>query len=186
MLALMDFPSRMGSVKTDAQGKFTLPHLPQGPEQLRISVKGYAPKAMDDLDLTEPPESPIRVVMNRGGTIRGLVFDGNGKRVAGRAVHLQNGFYGSEYKRGRLAAATTNETGFFQAENLKEQQAWIATGDEWRGTGVVRRTVLPRNGESSRFGSAAGLPPGERSTSTGSQSQTLNCCLPVRAPTRES
>ena len=73
-----------GSTTTDPDGRFLLAHLPRGPETLRVTSEGHAAAEVTDLDLATRPDNPLTITMHTGGTIRGLAFDGNGKRIAGR------------------------------------------------------------------------------------------------------
>ena len=142
-----DFVSNEGAVTTDSDGRFRFPNLSAGNEMLRVEREGYAATTIDKLDLSKPLSQPLRVILSKGGTIRGLVFDANGKRVGGRVLHFQNGQHGGDYEKGRLAKLQSDDRGFFQVVNLPSRLIYITCGDEWQTPGVARRTVLPQTGK---------------------------------------
>ncbi len=142
-----DYVSDVGSVVSDELGHFTFPHLAKGKDELKASLPGYCFTKVKGLDLADRGDEPLKITMNRGGTIRGLVFDGDGKPAPGKVLIFQDRYYGSEYERGRFAATTSDSKGYYQVDNLPLQQVHIVCGDEWIGTGVVRKTVLPQNGK---------------------------------------
>lgn len=151
-----DFASEEGSVRTGADGRFRLHHLPVGKETLLVSREGFGVAKVTDLDLATRPNEPVRITLTEGGTIRGLVFNSRGKRAAGKVLHFQDGNHGGDYTRGRFATTATDNNGFFQVHNLPIQPISIVCEDEWRGNQIVRQTVLPRLGErvTVKFGGA--------------------------------
>ena len=142
-----DYVSDVGSVLSDKQGRFTFPHFARGQDELKASLPGYCFTKVEDFNVDNHVGEPLKITMNRGGTIRGLVFDGDGNPAPGKVLIFQDRHYGSDYERGRLAATTSDSKGFYKVDNLPLQNVHIVCGDEWNGLGVVRKTVFSQNGK---------------------------------------
>lgn len=139
--------SEPGSVATGPDGKFVFHNLARGKETLQVSCQDFCDTKVDNLDLATRLNEPLKIVMKQGGTIRGLVYDGAGKPASGIVLHFQDSFHGGNYERGRLGSAVSDSRGYYQVDHLPLQQVYITCGDEWKGTGVIRQSVLPQNGK---------------------------------------
>lgn len=143
---MRDFQSDEGAVYSDDNGEFLIPNLATEPDALKVTKKGYCFTRLEQVNVKDYTEKPLRIRLTEGGEIRGLVFDGKGNPVVGAVLHFQDGFHGSDYERGNHASTTTDTKGFYRVRNLPEQPIYITCGDEWNGSGVVRRTVVPKDG----------------------------------------
>ena len=139
--------SDFGSIKTDADGRFEFPNLASAPERFKISKENYCPTVTEPYDLkAHDPTFPLKLTLTVGGTIRGLVYEAAGKRAAGKRMRFENRTNGRYFDERFISTATDNN-GFYQAQHLPDQLVQITCGDESRDSGVVRQTVLPRNGK---------------------------------------
>lgn len=155
------FEGDAGAVKTDWLGRFTLPHLAAGQETLKFVHPDYAPLIVPHLPVTDGQTTEVAPAsLHVGGTIEGVIYDGDGKPSAGSTLHLQDDFGyggGGDEEAGRLAVASTDDNGHFRIEHLPTQLIYVNVGDQWRQQGVVRRSVRPLDAKVTRldFGGTA-------------------------------
>jgi beta-lactamase regulating signal transducer with metallopeptidase domain/protocatechuate 3,4-dioxygenase beta subunit len=132
------------------EGRFQFDDLNPGKETLRAVHPDYAFRAIEDLDLkADGKPSPLTIVMRRGGTVRGHVFDEFGRPAAGVPLHFQdrNSYVGGEWEnKGRFATVLTDQSGYYEASHLPDELIYIRREQEWESLGVVRQTVLPPAG----------------------------------------
>lgn len=148
------FVSEDGAVET-AGGTFTLQNLPAGIETLKVTHPDYAFRIVEDIRVDEGGKvEGIEVVLTEGGTVEGYVYDDQGVPQAGEVIYFQDqsGYGGSgDEEAGRLATAVTDANGFYRVAHLPPQLYYAKRANEWRSLGVVRRTVVPRNGKVTRL-----------------------------------
>lgn len=130
-------------------GLFTLENLPAGSETLYVTHPDFSESLVKNIDIISNTVTPLRITLTKGGTIRGQVFDENGK--PGNDVRLRfqdrNGYGGTDDElAGRLAFAVTDSEGRYEVQRLPEQLVYISRADEWTDLGVVRQTVKVQNG----------------------------------------
>ena len=155
------FEGDAGAVKTDSQGRFTLPRLAAGRETLKLVHPDYAPLIVSQLAVTDGKTTDVAPAsLHFGGTIEGVVYDGDGKPSPGVPLQLQDEYGysgGGDEEAGRLASASTDENGHFRVEHLPTQLIYVNVGERWSRHGVVRRVIRPLDAKVTRldFGGAA-------------------------------
>jgi protocatechuate 3,4-dioxygenase beta subunit len=143
------FVSEEGAVET-TNGEFTLEHLAMGRESLRVVHPDYCFAIVKDLTVKEGVNELPPIVLTRGATVTGLVFDAAGQPEPNVTINFQtdSAYSGQESERaGRLATAVTDRRGRYTAQKLPEPLCYATRSDERSSNGVVRRTILPTNGK---------------------------------------
>jgi protocatechuate 3,4-dioxygenase beta subunit len=144
------FVSQEGAVET-IEGVFTLKNLPAGTETLKITHPDYAFRIVEDVKVAEGTAvADTEIVLTAGGTVEGCVYDEKNMPRAGEVLYFQDtdGYGGLDSEAaGQLGSAVTDANGFYRITHLPRQLCYVRRADEWRTLGVVRRTVVPRNGE---------------------------------------
>jgi hypothetical protein len=132
-------------------GRFSFEHLNPGQETLRVLHRDYAFVEVKDLELkagTQP--APLAITMKRGGTIRGRVFDQNGRPAAGVLLRFSNSQYNDFQGTNEFAQGVSDDAGDYHVAHLPESLVYISRGDEWNALGVVRQAALPSAGKTVR------------------------------------
>jgi protocatechuate 3,4-dioxygenase beta subunit len=146
---------RAGRVREDeisvvaADGQFRLEHLAAGPETLKVAHPDYCPTIVENVTIDAGHNALDAIVMKRGGTVRGKVYDALGRPEAGVTLHVQDrsGYSGfGDEEAGRLAVATTNRDGEYEVRRLPEKLCYVMRAEQWNDLGVVRQAILPQNG----------------------------------------
>lgn len=145
-------------IKTVA-GKFILANLLPPGDSLKVIHPDYAPSRDLFVKFSEGEQPELmRIVLKRGGTIRGRVYDESSKPVAGATVEVQENlthYHDEEARRRNLfARVTTDSEGNFEAKHLPEQQVFVCRiHDEdsrferiSKSLGVMHQTVRVMNG----------------------------------------
>ena len=154
------FEGEAGAVVTDEQGRFKLPHLAGGDETIKIVHHDFAPEVVKDLKIVDAKTADAgTITMKLGGNVEGVVYDEAGKPAPGIVLQFQDesGYSGGDDEiAGRLATATTDESGHYRAEHLPSEVIWVNLADRWEHGGCVRRVVRPLDGKTSKldFGGA--------------------------------
>ncbi|MHC4704141.1 MAG: hypothetical protein ACYTFQ_26570, partial [Planctomycetota bacterium] len=147
---LETFVSEEGAVET-TDGNFELKHLSAGIETLKVVHPDYSFVVVKDIEVLEGRETkPVEIVLTKGGTVEGYVYDAQGKPQANVTLYFQDasGYGGSHDERaGRLATTVTDINGFYRVEGLPEKMCLVRRSNEWESLGVVCRTFLPVNGK---------------------------------------
>ncbi|MHC4154899.1 MAG: hypothetical protein ACYST6_08265 [Planctomycetota bacterium] len=151
---LETFVAEEGAVET-VNGNFELKHLSAGTETIKVTHPDYSFVVVKDIEVLEARETkPVEIVLTKGGTAEGYVYDAEGKPQANVTLYFQDasGYGGSHDERaGRLATAVTDSNGFYRVEGLPEQMCLVRRSNEWQSLGVVCRTFLPVNGKKVRI-----------------------------------
>ena len=80
-------PFGAGQVVEHPEGRFEVPAVVAGGAQLTFEAEGYLPRTRRDLVVAEGEElTGVRVELDRGAVVRGVVQDGAGQAVAGARV----------------------------------------------------------------------------------------------------
>ena len=147
------FEGDAGSVKTDSHGRFTLLHLAAGEETLKLVHPDYAPLIVSRLMVTDGKTTDVAPASLRvGGTIEGVVYDGDGKPSPRVMLLLQDELgYDSGGLAGQLGMALTEEDGHFRVEHLPAQVVYVDIADRQPRQGVVRRVAHPFDGKTTRL-----------------------------------
>jgi RNA polymerase sigma-70 factor (ECF subfamily) len=106
-----------------------------------------------------PPEKgPVlyeKIVLPKGGTVEGHVYDWQGKPMPDVPVYLLDEPQFSHWKRNvsRLGLARTDDTGFYRIEHMPEELCYVFPKDPYRDDtlGVVLTAILPRSRRTSRL-----------------------------------
>jgi len=145
-VSFTEIPGEIG-VKA-AGGRFQIEGLAPGKDWLYTVHPNYAPTVLNNVEIrSDGRQKPLTIVMQHGGTVCGHVHDDLGRLVAGATLYFQDGLYGSDERRGRLATAITDENGYYEAKHLPSQVVYLHRVQEWETLGVVRQAVLPANGK---------------------------------------
>ena len=145
------FISEEGKVETAAEGTFELKHLAAGKESIKVIHPDYAYSTVNDIEVKEGQTTEgIEVVLNKGATIQGYVFDNQGQQQSNVTLYFQS-IYSNDEKSGRLAEVTTDENGYYQAEFLPEKMLTVRRQKTWESMGVVCRMLVPAKGKVSRI-----------------------------------
>jgi protocatechuate 3,4-dioxygenase beta subunit len=72
----------VAETRTAANGAFKTPEAPDGPRTITVVAPGFVPSTRVQIE----PRAEERIVLARGGTVRGLVTDAAGKPSAGAIV----------------------------------------------------------------------------------------------------
>jgi hypothetical protein len=142
------FASDEGAVET-VEGKFTVPQLAPGKETLKVTHPDYSFTIVEDIDVPTAGGAAPPIVLTRGGTVRGCVFDAAGRPEAGVTLVFQDDYGysgGGDEEIGRFATAVTDNNGDYEVHHLPEQLCYVSRSDVWNSWGVVRQTILPKNG----------------------------------------
>jgi hypothetical protein len=142
------FASDEGAVEA-RDGQFTISQLAPGKETLKVTHPDYCFTIVEDIDVPAAGGDVPPIVLTRGGTVRGRVFDAAGRPEAGVTLVFQDDYAyggGGDEEAGRFATAVTDRKGEYEVHHLPEQLCYVSRSDFWNSWGVVRQTILPKNG----------------------------------------
>jgi hypothetical protein len=133
------FVSEEGAVRTK-KGSFLLENLRAGRESIKVTHSDYGSAVVRDIEVVEGKTTePVEVVLAKGGTVEGYVYDMHGKPQADTKLYFQNSlsqysaFGEMDEKAWLLATAMTDSKGFYRVEHLPEQMLYV-TGELGCGT----------------------------------------------------
>jgi hypothetical protein len=135
-------------------GVFELNNITAGMESIKAIYTDYPPSIVDNIVVKEGQTTEgIKIVLSKGATVEGYVYDSAGLPQAGTALIFQNSPYynWSEEKSGQIATATTDENGYYRAEGLPEKICFVSLPKERNATGVTCRAFVPAKGKVSRY-----------------------------------
>ncbi len=144
------FASSEGSVQTQADGTYLLSNIASGVESIKVTQAGYCFATRGAISVHEGRVTKnVDVVLTKGGSIEGYVFDPQGKAEPTVTLLFQDdsGYGGSgDEEAGRFATAVTDANGFYHVDNLPEQMCYIRRANAYTTLGVAQRTVVPQDG----------------------------------------
>ena len=143
------FTGSEGAVKS-SKGVFQLALVPAGTEMLRVTHPEYCFAFSSEIAVGKENIDLKPIVLTRGGTVRGTVYDADGKPEPNVSIilHDRSGYGGTDDElAGRLATAVTDKNGEYEVRHLPSQLCNVHRAEEWNANGVVRTAVLPANGE---------------------------------------
>lgn len=150
------FVSEDGAVET-VDGFFELKNLASGNESIKVLHPDYAYSIINDIEVKEGQTTQgIEVVLNKGGTVEGYVFDAQSQPQPNVTLYFQNddGYRGiTQEKAGRLAMVTTDANGYYRVGGLPGELCYVKRQTEplSMSLGVICRTIVPANGKISRL-----------------------------------
>jgi len=107
---------REGAVKV-TDGKFTLVNLPVGTETLEITHPDHCFALSSEIEIKTDNIDLKPIVMTRGGTVEGFVYDASGQPAEGVTLYFQDrSGYGGNPQNGRFATAVTKATQYRRAQ----------------------------------------------------------------------
>lgn len=141
--------SELSGAKT-VSGSFQLDNLPKKGETLRVVHPDFAPAFFDVEALrANSPESAVRIILKRGATIRGHVYDSRGRPEPGVDLVVED--HHVPMKRiwdwSRLAVTTTDPDGAYEFQHLPDRACSVARVNRAEAPGVDRQMVLPESGQ---------------------------------------
>lgn len=140
-----------GAVRS-SQGQFELKHLSVGQEMLHIKHPDFSPLTAT-VEVRAEPGEPIKLVVKRGATVRGIVYDADGQPEPGVSLHAFGG-EGDFYSFGGeepAAVTVSNAEGAYELSHLAEGGYSIRRSDVWETAGVVAHTIQVKNGNVHRL-----------------------------------
>jgi len=142
-------PSEAGVPTTD--GRFLFEHLSPGKETLRALHPDYAFADVKDLELSSGrAPAPVTITMKRGGTVRGRVYDQNGRPAPGVPLRFRNIPHDDYRGIGELASGVSDDAGEFEVAHLPESVVYVTRANGWNALGVVSQMVFPKSGKIAR------------------------------------
>jgi protocatechuate 3,4-dioxygenase beta subunit len=143
------FVSEDGAVET-VDGAFELKYLAAGRESIKVIHPDYAYSIVNDIEVKEGQITEgIEVVLNKGATVEGCVFDTQGRPQPNVTLYIQDVYSSSDER--RLAEVTTDVNGYYRAGGLPEEPLTVRKQGEWNSMGVVCRMFVPTKGRISRL-----------------------------------
>jgi len=142
------------------KGLFTLNDIPQGTETLKITHPDYLFRIVEDIEVVAGQATEdIQVVLSKGATVEGYVYDADGKPVNKATVFFQDSsrFDYGDGDSGRYGVAVTDSKGFYSVTRIPAKMCYARRKEEWRTLGVVLQTVIPETGKMNRL-DFGGLP----------------------------
>ncbi|MGB7342780.1 MAG: carboxypeptidase regulatory-like domain-containing protein [Pirellulaceae bacterium] len=151
MPRVMDrFVTDTGS-QTTVDGKFTFDNLGNW-ETFRVDHPGYAFREIKSVKVAE--DSPVlKIELTQGATIRGQVYDQDGRPQANETLLFQDddSYGGGDREAGRFGQAVTDANGNYEIQHLPATVVYVSRSEEWESMGVVRHAVVTENGKVHRL-----------------------------------
>jgi hypothetical protein len=144
-----EFVSENGAVITK-NGEFLFPQLQPGTETIKVTHPEYTFSVVEDITVEEgQTTSDIEVVLSKGGSAEGYVYNNQGEAQANVALYFKNdvGFTTRGETRGVVATAITDSNGFYAVKGLPRQMCYVHKDEPWNSLGVVSRAFLPFRGK---------------------------------------
>ncbi|MGD1043157.1 MAG: hypothetical protein ABR913_08880 [Sedimentisphaerales bacterium] len=135
-------------------GSFVLNNLAEGRESIKAVHPDYPFSIIDNIEVKEGKITEgIKIVLRKGGTVEGYVYDSAGQPQSDITLIFQNTSYFNplEEKTGRIATATTDASGYYRVEGLSEQICYIQKQGERNAMGVACRAFVPAGGKVTRL-----------------------------------
>jgi len=130
-------------------GEFILKDLPTGSETLKVTHPMYAFTIVRDIQVIEGNTTEgIKIVLSKGATVEGYVYNANGEPEAGVVLNLENSIsYSSKdaERAGQFGTAVTDSNGFYSISCLPEMRCYVTRKNSSKSLGVVRRCEVLKN-----------------------------------------
>ena len=119
--------------ETDDTGRFELEQVPSGKLRLSASAQGWRTAELSALEVPAGGElEDLRLVLERGATVSGRVFDADGQPAAGVWVRVEEDRTGMRFS--QPASATTSGDGQYLLEGVEPGTRLIMARNEDRET----------------------------------------------------
>jgi beta-lactamase regulating signal transducer with metallopeptidase domain/uncharacterized GH25 family protein len=132
-------------------GKFTMPQLPATRGVIKVVHPDFAPAVLDTNETDSNSNlATATVVLPLGATVRGHVYDADGKPQPNAELRFQDrvGYSGfDDEKYGLLARVVSNADGYYEAHHLPAQFCYVQRDDPWKTWGTVRHAIQTANGK---------------------------------------
>ncbi|HUW21015.1 MAG TPA: sigma-70 family RNA polymerase sigma factor [Sedimentisphaerales bacterium] len=135
---------------TDANGTFVVDNVPQDSAWRCFVIKhpDYAPQ-IKLIDVEEGCVTYVEILLKKGGTIEGYVYDRQGKPMPDTTIYFMDESSYSYWKenRARLGSVVTDNNGFYNIAGLPEKLCFGFKQGPDQQLGTVCAGVVPVNGE---------------------------------------
>jgi protocatechuate 3,4-dioxygenase beta subunit len=133
---------------SDPNGHFMIEEIPVD-EHWQWHVfehPGYA-KETTFIELEENHVTEPEIVLKRGGSVEGYVYDHKGRPAANTTLYFmdETQFHYWKENRARLGTATTDELGYYRIDHLPEHMCFAFRGDPDSTRGVSVTSIIPSN-----------------------------------------
>ncbi|MFC1764606.1 sigma-70 family RNA polymerase sigma factor [Planctomycetota bacterium] len=151
------FVTEKGVVHTQ-DGAFTLSHVPEGVEAIKVVHPDYTFLVHRDIVMTAEQTTYLDdLALTTGGTLEGIVLDEQGLPLANETLCFCDAEMGRTPDLAlRWATIVTDANGFYHVAHLPPHKCYVYRDNDRQATGVTRRTITPVDGETRRldFGGA--------------------------------
>ena len=152
-----DRPSEANDLAiTDAKGRFTVDDVSADDTWQWFVVRH--PDYARAIRRVTPGKGDViqeKIVLTKGATIEGTVYDWQGKPVPDTPVYFldQPQFSHWKHNLSRLGLAMTDDSGFYRIEHMPEELCYAFRDDPYGADalGVVETAILPRSGRTNRL-----------------------------------
>ena len=133
---------------TTVDGVYTIEHLAPGTESLKVRHPDYCFTIVKGIEVAagRVTDGPT-ITLTRGGTVRGRVYDVDGKPAPNVMLYFQDEMGPGDLETGRFATVLTDADGRYEVQHLPEQFCYVEHDYRRPLLGVVRRGVLVKNGQ---------------------------------------
>ncbi|MCC7474853.1 MAG: carboxypeptidase regulatory-like domain-containing protein [Pirellulales bacterium] len=133
-----------------SKGEYRLSDAHPGKVALRVTHPEYCYAVSEVLEVGSDNVSAGDIVLTRGCTVRGTVYDAEGKPLPNASLMFREdeayrGYEGEDA--GLLANVATDVKGNYEVHALPSQLCYVARPNNWDVEGVACAAVLPANGE---------------------------------------
>lgn len=141
---------RDGRASKTTGGIFTLSHIPPGNHKVRISHPEFGSVIISVRDVVDELTTNLgQLALYPGGTIEGYVLNQAGLPVKNAMIIADDGLVDGDVV-GQLGTAVTNAEGHYRIQGLPPELCFVYRRNPDKNTGVVRRSVIPSDGQTTR------------------------------------
>ena len=146
------FASEKGATLTQ-DGTFTLSHVPEGQEAIKVLHPEYTFLIQRDIVVTSGQATHLGdLVLTVGGSLEGIVLNDQGGALANETLCFCDPEFGHQPDPAkRWATTVTDANGFYYVAHLPARKCYVYRDGYQQSTGVTRRTITPVEGETTRL-----------------------------------
>ena len=142
--------SRDKRASQTTDGTFTLSHVPPGNHKVRISHPEFGTIIISVREVVDELTSHLgQLALYPGGTIEGYILTQDGHPVSSAIIIADDGLVDEDVV-GQLGTDITNEEGYYRIQGLPPELCFVYRRNPDKNTGVVRRSVIPSDGQTTR------------------------------------